>query len=66
MVSPQRTAKVQEHMVLVLLYVQGDWFKVSFSKLNLIQDLKVKPIEMHTSLKGMFWTILYGWVRFSP
>ena len=44
--------------------IQGDYYRVSLSRLNLLQDFKVKPILMHTSLKGILLAIFYGWVKF--
>ena len=43
----------------VVMLVQGDYYKVSLSKLNLLQDFKVKPISMHISLKGILLAIRY-------
>ena len=37
--------------------IQGDYYRVSLSKLNLHQDFKVKPILMHTSLNGILLDI---------
>ena len=44
--------------------VQGDYYRVSLSKLNLLQDFKVKPISIHTSLKVILLAIFFGGVRF--
>ena len=40
--------------------VQGDYYRVSLSKLNLLQHFKVKSILMRTSLKGILLAIFYG------
>ena len=38
-------------------HLQGDYYRVSLSKLNLHQDVKVKPILMHTSLNSILLAI---------
>ena len=48
-----RRAKMKKGSPIKAAEVQGDYYRVSLSKLKLLQDIKVKPI---TSLKG----ILFG------
>ena len=65
--GPIKTWTGKEDCLYLNVYVpdvQGDYYRVSLSKLNLLQDFKVKPISIHTSLKGILLAIFFGWVRF--
>ena len=44
-------------MMMMLRVIQGDYYRVTLSKLNLLQDFKVKHILMHTSLNGILMAI---------